>query len=156
MNNFKVNISKGYGGDQIEDIIGYTTGVFDLFHIGHLNIIKRASHNCDYLIVGVTTDELVYQLKGRYPIIPFEERIEIVRSLKLVDEVVPETTSDKMVAWRNLNFDVIFKGDDWKGSEKWNQLEKEFAAVGVKVVYFPYTKHTSSTSLREVIDKILA
>ncbi len=139
----------------MKECTGYTTGVFDLFHIGHLNILEHAKLNCDYLIVGVTTDELTYTLKGRLPFIPFEERFEIIKSLKFVDEVVPEVTVDKMAAWRNLKFDVIFKGDDWKGSEKWNQLEKEFAAIGVRVIYFPYTKHTSSTKLRELIDKVL-
>ena len=141
---------------RMEDIIGYTIGVFDLFHIGHLNILERAKRNCDYLIVGVATDELTYQLKGRYPIIPFNERAEIVKSVKYVDEVVPEEVSDPMAAWHTHHFDVTFKGDDWKGTEKWNRLEKELATVGAKVVYFPYTKHTSSTKLREVLDKILA
>ena len=135
--------------------IGYATGVFDLFHVGHLNILRRAKLECDFLIVGISTDELVMDLKGRKPIIPFDERLEIVQNIKCVDEVVPETTTDKMVAWNNLKFDVTFKGDDWKGSEKWNQLEKEFASRNVEVIYFPYTTHTSSTKLREVIDRFL-
>jgi len=132
--------------------IGYATGVFDMFHVGHLNVLRRARLECDYLIVGVTTDELVEQIKGRRPIIPFDERVEIVNNIKYVDEAIPETTVDKVVAWNNLKFDITFKGDDWKGSEKWNLLEVEFARRGVRVVYFPYTTHTSSTKLRNVLD----
>ncbi|SFX08906.1 adenylyltransferase/cytidyltransferase family protein [Marinospirillum alkaliphilum] len=135
--------------------IGYTTGVYDLFHIGHLNVLKRARLECDYLIVGVTTDELCESRKGKRPIIPFVERMEIVEHIDFVDEVVPQVNMDKMEAWRNLKFDKMFVGDDWKGSEKWNQMEKEFAAVGVEIVYFPYTSHTSSTKLREVLNKFL-
>jgi glycerol-3-phosphate cytidylyltransferase len=133
--------------------IGYTTGIFDLFHIGHLNILKRAKLNCDYLVVGVSTDELALKLKGRSPVIPFDERIEIVKSIKYVDRAVPELTADKLEAWRDLHFNVIFKGDDWKGTVTWNQLEKDFNAVGVNVIYFPYTTTTSSTTLRGFLDK---
>lgn len=135
-------------------IRGYTTGVFDLFHIGHLNIIKRAKEKCDYLIVGVTTDELAILAKNKKPIIPFKERVEIVKSLKYVDEVVPQMSYDKFAAYRKLKFDRMFVGDDWKGTEKWNNLEFEFSKFGVQIIYFPYTKHTSSTILRSVIDKI--
>ena len=135
--------------------IGYTTGVYDLFHIGHLNLLKKAKLECDYLIVGVTTDELCESRKGRKPIIPFLERMEIVEHIKFVDEVVPQTDMDKMEAWNNLRFDKMFVGDDWKGTEKWNQLDKEFAEVGVEIVYFPYTRHTSSTRLRKVLDAIV-
>ena len=134
--------------------IGYATGVFDMFHVGHLNLLRRARLECDYLIVGVTTDELVEELKGRRPIVPFDERVEIVNNIKYVDEAIPETTVDKLVAWNNLKYDVTFKGDDWKGSEKWNKLETEFAERGVRVVYFPYTTHTSSTKLRKVLDAL--
>ena len=134
--------------------IGYATGVFDMFHVGHLNLLRRARLECDYLIVGVTTDELVEELKGRRPIVPFDERVEIVNNIKYVDEAIPETTVDKLVAWNNLKYDVTFKGDDWKGSEKWNKLETEFAERGVRVVYFPYTTHTSSTKLRKVLDTL--
>jgi glycerol-3-phosphate cytidylyltransferase len=137
-------------------IIGYTTGVFDLFHIGHLNLLKRAKLECDYLIVGVTTDELSYSRKGKYPIIPFLERMEIVEHIKFVDEVVPQAHMDKMAAWRDLQFNKMFVGDDWKGSDSWNALENEFSDVGVEIVYFPYTRHTSSTKLRSVIDELLA
>lgn len=135
--------------------IGYTTGVYDLFHIGHLNVLKRAKLECDYLIVGVTTDELAFSRKNKMPIIPFTERMEIVEHVKFVDEVVPQTNMDKMEAWNNLKFNMMFVGDDWKGSEKWNEMERDFAEVGVEIVYFPYTSHTSSTKLRQVLEKFL-
>ena len=134
--------------------IGYTTGVFDLFHIGHLNILRNAKLECDFLIVGVTTDELSENEKGKKPIIPFAERMAIVESIKYVDMVVPQTSYDKFEAWNNLKFNIMFVGDDWKGSPKWEQLEKEFAVKGVSIHYFPYTQHTSSTKLRGVLDKI--
>lgn len=135
-------------------VVGYTTGVYDLFHIGHLNVLKRARLECDYLIVGVTTDELSESRKGKRPIIPFSERMEIVEHVKFVDEVVPQTNMNKMEAWNNLRFDKMFVGDDWKGTEKWNEVERQFSEVGVEIVYFPYTSHTSSTKLREVLEKI--
>ncbi len=138
----------------MNNTVGYTTGVFDLFHIGHLNILKKAKQECDFLIVGVTTDELCQSRKGKKPIIPFVERCEIVRSIRYVDKVVPQQTMNKMEAWEELRFQRMFVGDDWKGSEKWNQLEKDFQTIGVEIVYFPYTKHTSSTKLREVLEKI--
>lgn len=134
--------------------IGYTTGVFDLFHIGHLNVLKRAKLECDYLIVGVTSDELSFSAKNKMPVIPFQERMEIVEAIKFVDEVVPQMNYDKMEAWNNLKFDRMFVGDDWKGTDKWNQIEQDFAQYGVEILYFPYTSHTSSTKLREVLDKI--
>jgi glycerol-3-phosphate cytidylyltransferase len=134
--------------------IGYTTGVFDLFHIGHLNILKRARLECDYLIVGITTDELAMSVKGEKPFISFEERVEIVESIKFVDEVVPQTNYDKMEAWNNLKFDMMFVGDDWKGTDQWNIIEKDFSEYGVEIIYFPYTSHTSSTILRNILDKI--
>lgn len=134
--------------------IGYTTGVFDLFHIGHLNILKRAKLECDYLIVGITTDELALSAKNKKPVIPFPERMEIIESIKFVDEVVPQTNYDKIEAWNNLKFDLMFVGNDWKGTDKWNQIEKDFNECGVEIIYFSYTSHTSSTILREVLDKI--
>jgi glycerol-3-phosphate cytidylyltransferase len=136
--------------------IGYATGVFDMFHVGHLNLLRRARMACDHLIVGVSSDELVKELKGRRPIIPFAERVEIVASLRHVDKVVAETSADKLDAWLTLRFHVTFKGDDWKGSPKWRNLEKEFSARGVAVVYLPYTNHTSSTRLRAVLDSLYA
>jgi glycerol-3-phosphate cytidylyltransferase len=132
--------------------VGYATGVFDLFHIGHLNLLRRAKSKCDYLVVGVTSDELVFELKGKRPIIPFAERCEIVQNVRFVDKVVAETTSDKLAAWNDIGFDVTFKGDDWQGSEKWNKLSAELEKRGVEVVFFPYTSHTSSTKLREALD----
>ncbi|TLU67266.1 glycerol-3-phosphate cytidylyltransferase [Thalassotalea litorea] len=134
--------------------IGYTTGVFDLFHIGHLNVLKRARLECDHLIVGISTDELSMQSKGKTPIIPFQERMDIVEAIKFVDEVVPQVNYDKFEAWNNLRFDRMFVGDDWKGSQKWNNYELQFSNVGVEILYFPYTKHTSSTKLREILNKI--
>jgi glycerol-3-phosphate cytidylyltransferase len=134
--------------------IGYTTGVFDLFHIGHLNVLKRARLECDYLIVGVTSDELSLSAKKKKPVIPFQERMEIVEAIKFVDEVVPQMNYDKEEAWNNLKFDMMFVGDDWKGTEKWDQIEKDFAEFGVEIFYFPYTSHTSSTILRNVLSKM--
>lgn len=134
--------------------IGYTTGVFDLFHIGHLNILRRARMECDHLIVGVTTDELCEMRKKKRPIIPFLERMEIVEHIDFVDDVVPQTSMDKFEAWNNLKFDRMFVGSDWKGTETWNKLEEQFARVGVEILYFPYTAQTSSTRLREILDKI--
>jgi glycerol-3-phosphate cytidylyltransferase len=134
---------------------GYTTGVFDLFHVGHLNILRRAKEQCDYLIVGVSTDEVVQDYKKKTPVIPFEERIRIVEAIKYVDEVVPQASMDKFAAWENLQFDAIFHGDDWKGSKMYEEIEKKFQAVGVEMVYFPYTKGTSSTILGDVLAKVL-
>ena len=132
-------------------IIGYTTGVFDMFHIGHLNILKRAKEQCDYLIVGVSTDEVVEEYKKKTPIIKFEERIAIVEAIKYVDEVVPQTTMDKMEAWKQLKFDVMFHGSDWKGSEMYNHIIEKFNNVGVKVIFLPHTEGVSSTLLTEVL-----
>lgn len=132
--------------------VGYTTGVFDMFHIGHLNILRRAKEQCDYLIVGVSTDELVKEYKNKTPIIPFEERAEIVQSIDCVDRVIAQENRDKYEAWRELKFDVMFVGDDWKGKPLFMKVEEEFKKVGVDVVYFPYTKDTSSTILREKLN----
>lgn len=134
--------------------VGYTTGVFDMFHIGHLNILKKAKEQCDYLIVGVSTDENVRNYKNKTPIIPFEERIAIVRELKCVDEAVPQVNMNKMEAWEKLHFDALFHGSDWKGSDMYNKMIEEFAAVGVDVVFLPHTEGVSSTLLSEVLHKI--
>ena len=131
--------------------IGYTTGVFDLFHIGHLNIIKRAKEQCEYLIVGVSTDELVLTYKNKKPVIPFEQRIAIVDALKYVDEVVPQVTMDKLQAWGKYKFDAIFHGDDWKGSSMYNDIESQFAKLGVDVVFIPHTDGVSSTDIAQRI-----
>lgn len=134
-------------------IVGYTTGVYDLFHIGHLNLLKNARGLCDKLIVGVTIDELVAYKKKR-AVIPFEERIEIVRSIKYVDAAIPQEDLDKFEAWKKIRFDVLFVGDDWYKSERWQELEEKFKAVGVRVIYFPYTKGTSSTLLNQTLLKL--
>lgn len=131
-------------------IIGYTTGVYDLFHVGHLNLFKNAKGMCDRLIVGVTVDELV-SYKGKKALIPFEDRIEIVRGCKFVDAAVPQYDMDKLTACKKLGANILFVGDDWYGTEKWNQYETEFAKAGIRIVYFPYTKSVSSTKLREEI-----
>ncbi|MCC3378380.1 adenylyltransferase/cytidyltransferase family protein [Paenibacillus farraposensis] len=134
-------------------IIGYTSGVFDLFHIGHLNLLRNAKSLCDKLIVGVTTDELV-SYKYKKAVIPFEERMEIVRNIKFVDTVIPQDTMDKLVVWQKLKYDVMFVGDDWFQNERWVQYESQFKEVGVKIIYFPYTKSTSSTLLNETLLKL--
>ena len=131
--------------------IGYTTGVFDMFHIGHLNILKRAKEQCDYLIVGVSTDEVVETYKHKTPIICFEERKAIVEAIRYVDEVVPQTSMNKMEAWEKLHFDVMFHGSDWKGSDMYNKIVEDFKAVGVEVVFLPHTQGVSSTQLAEVL-----
>lgn len=135
--------------------VGYTTGVFDMFHIGHLNILRRAKEQCEFLIVGVSTDDVVKGYKNKIPIVPFEERILIVDSIKYVDKTVPQTSMDKFAVLEKLKYNVVFHGDDLKGNEMWNEYERQFAAVGVDVVYLPYTLGTSSTQLREVLDKIM-
>jgi len=134
-------------------VVGYTTGVFDLFHIGHLNLLRKAKEQCDYLIVGVSVDELV-MYKNKHAVIPFEERIEIVKAIRYVDEVVPQENMDKLAAWKKLHFSVMFVGDDWKGTEKWAAIEKQMADVGVKIVYFPYTKGTSSTLINDTLKRL--
>lgn len=134
-------------------LVGYTTGVFDLFHIGHLNLLRNAKGMCDKLIVGVTTDELV-SYKNKRSVIPFAERIEIVRNISCVDAVIPQDTLDKFEAWQKLRFDVLFVGDDWYASPRWNDYQKRFEEVGVRIVYFPYSKGTSSTLINEVLHKI--
>lgn len=135
--------------------IGYTTGVFDLFHIGHLNILRRAKEQCDYLIVGVSTDELVQEYKNKTPLIPFDERAKIVEAIKYVDKVVPQINMNKFEAWEREKFDVIFHGDDWKNSDLYKENERKLKSVGVEFVYFEYTKSTSSTALRKVISDVI-
>ena len=131
-------------------IIGYTSGVFDLFHVGHLNIIKKSKSMCDKLIVGVSTDELV-AYKHKKAVIPFEERMKIVSSIKYVDSAVPQKDMNKMQMWKKLKFDIMFVGDDWYQNEKWKNIEKEFNPINVKIIYFPYTVGTSSTLINEIL-----
>lgn len=128
--------------------VGYASGVFDMFHVGHLRILQHSRSHCSTLVVGVATDEYVASLKGSPPVIPFDERVEIVSALALVDEVVPDASEDKTLAWKHRNFDVIFKGDDWQGDPRGDRLEADMSELGVDVVYFPYTRHTSSAMLR--------
>lgn len=130
-------------------VTGYTTGVFDMFHVGHLNLLRRARAGCDRLVVGVTTDELALARKGRAPVIPLAERMAILSELRCVDEVVRQEDMDKRAAWERLHFRRMFVGDDWKGHPRWCALEAEFAPLGVEIVYFPYTAHVSSSWLRE-------
>ena len=134
--------------------IGYAAGAYDLFHVGHLNILRQARQACDYLIAGVVSDEVLRQTKGIDPVVPFAERLEIVSHINFVDEAVGEVVPDKLETWRNVGFDVFFKGDDWRGTPKGEALEQRFAEVGVEVVYFPYTLHTSSTALRRALETL--
>ena len=131
-------------------IIGYTAGVYDLFHVGHLRILQKAKSLCDKLIVGVTSDDLV-KYKYKKPVIPFNERSEIVASTKYVDTVVAQETMNKMEAWDKLKFDIMFVGDDWYNTDKWQEIESRFNTLGVKIIYFPYTKGTSSTIINEIL-----
>lgn len=133
-----------------ERIVGYTAGVYDLFHVGHLNLLKNAKSMCDHLIVAVTADEVV-KYKGKTSIVPFRERLEIVRSIEYVDTVVGQYDMDKYKAWEKLKFNKIFVGDDWFGTDEWNEYEKKFKKVGVEVVYFPYTMGTSSTIITDIL-----
>lgn len=129
--------------------IGYTTGVYDMFHIGHLNIIRRAKEQCEYLIVGVSTDECVQSYKNKTPIISYEERAAIVQAIRYVDEVVPQTSMNKLEFLKKRHFDVMFHGDEWKGTELYNKYEEEFAKYGAKIEYLTHTDGISSTILRE-------
>ena len=129
--------------------IGYTTGVFDMFHIGHLNILRRAKEQCEYLIVGVSTDENVMQYKHKKPVIQYEQRKAIVEAIRYVDKVVPQENMDKFEAWQRLHFNVMFHGSDWKGSQMFLEIEKKLAGVGCDVVFLPHTEGVSSTMLTD-------
>lgn len=133
--------------------IGYTTGVYDMFHIGHLNILRRAKEKCDYLIVGVSTDEVVEEYKHHKPIIPFAQRAAIVEAIKYVDEVVPQTSMNKLDFLKKRHFDVMFHGDEWKGTELYDQYEKDFAQYGTRIEYLSHTEGISSSLLREKVGK---
>jgi len=132
-------------------LIGYVPGAFDLFHVGHLNLLRQAREQCDVLVAGVVSDEMCAQAKGVAPFVPLEERLAIVDALRFVDWTYAETTPDKRDAWGTVGFHRLFKGDDWQGTERGLALEKHLAPLGVEVVYFPYTVHTSSTHLRALI-----
>jgi len=137
-------------------IIGYTAGVYDMFHIGHLNVIKNAKSKCDFLIVGVSTDEVIKENKNKTPIIPFNERIAIVESIRYVDKAIPQERYDiegKIQTVKDNHVDIMFVGSDWQGTEKWNKIEEELAKIGCKVIYLPHTDGISSTELRERIKK---
>ncbi|WP_326690716.1 MULTISPECIES: adenylyltransferase/cytidyltransferase family protein [unclassified Streptomyces] len=136
--------------------VGYAPGAYDLFHVGHLNLLRHARARCDYLVAGVVSDEMAERAKGRPPVIPLVERLQIVRSIRFVDGAFVETVPDKLETWQQVRFDVLFKGDDWRGTPKGERLEADFRTVGVEVVYFPYTVHTSSTQLRRVLDTLAA
>lgn len=134
--------------------IGYAAGAFDLFHVGHLNLLRNAKKDCDILIAGVVSDEMLRMVKGIDPVIPTSERAEIVGNLRCVDQVYVETTPSKLDAWSDTRFTHFFKGDDWRGTEKGALLEQQFTKVGVEIIYLPYTMHTSSTALRRTLDVI--
>ena len=151
-------LSAGPGGsvdhgsaEPAEPTVGYVPGAWDMFHVGHLNILLRAREQCDRLVVGVVTDETLHQAKGKQPVIPLEERIEVIRHLAMVDDVVVDFSSSKLEVWERVRFDVLFKGDDWRDTPKGRRLEADMASVGVRVIYFPYTVHTSSTLLRSLL-----
>lgn len=136
-------------------ILGYTTGVFDLFHVGHVNLLRNARALCDKLIVGVTVDELV-AYKNKRAVIPFPERIEVVRACRYTDVAISQESMDKFAIWEKIRFDVMFVGDDWYKSDRWNELDENFRAANVRIVYLPYTKGTSSTLINETLNKLRA
>jgi glycerol-3-phosphate cytidylyltransferase len=135
--------------------VGYAPGIYDLFHVGHLNVLRESRQFCDHLIAGVLSDEMALRTKGTIPVIPAAERLDIVSSIRFVDQAVVEDVPHKLEMWERLTFDVVIKGDDWKGTDKGDKLEADFAAVGVEVAYLPYTQRTSSTMLREVLQAVL-
>lgn len=135
----------------MHQIVGYAPGAYDLFHIGHLNILRHAREHCDVLIAGVVSDEMLELGKGTRPFVPLAERLAIVSAVRYVDQAVAEIVPDKLDTWREVGFDVLFKGDDWRGTPKGLKLEADFAKVGVRIQYFPYTVHTSSTQLRRAL-----
>ena len=137
-------------------IVGYAPGAYDLFHVGHLNVLRQAAALCDVLVAGVVADEVLERTKGARPLVPLAERLEIVAAIDVVDRVHAEASTDKVDAWRAVGFHRVFKGDDWRGTAKGDRLERDFAAVGVEVVYFPYTVHTSSSLLRRALSAVVA
>lgn len=138
-----------------DKIVGYTTGVFDMFHIGHLNLLRRARQQCDFLIVGVSTDELVRKEKHKDPVISLDERMEIIKELRCVDMVVVQENKNKMEAWEKYHFQKMFVGSDWQGTDQWNLFEKQFEPFGVGIVYLQYTEGICSTALAEKVKRHL-
>ena len=147
--NYKMQNGRLSSKPQVK--IGYLSGTFDLFHIGHLNMLRRAKQYCDYLVVGVHKDA---SHKGKTAFIPFEERVDIVRNVKYVDQVIASEPEDSDVWTKGIvKYDFLFVGSDYKGTERFDRYEKYFKDKGVKIIYFPYTQGTSSTQLRKVIAK---
>lgn len=146
--NYLIEVKEEYIKENYK--IGYTTGVYDLFHVGHLNLLQKAKEQCDYLIVGVTTDELV-SYKNAKAVINLEDRMTIVGGTKYVDKVVVQSNMNKMEAWEKYKFDLMFVGSEWQGTDTWNKFEEEFKEVGVEIRYIPYTQRVSSTKLRETL-----
>lgn len=147
-------VTRPGGSEGLVQRIGYAPGVYDMFHVGHLNILRAAAARCDHLIAGVVSDELAEAVKGARPVVPLVERLQIVQSIDCVDEARAETLPDKLDTWREVGFSVLFKGDDWRGTPKGRRLEADFATVGVEIVYFPYTLQTSSTLLRQALERL--
>jgi glycerol-3-phosphate cytidylyltransferase len=141
-------------GANVSIRIGYAPGAYDLFHVGHLNLLRHAKSRCDFLIAGVVSDEMLELTKGRRPVIPLDERLAIVSHISYVDRAIAEVLPNKLETWESVRFNVLFKGDDWRGTAKGEKLERDFAEVGVEIVYFPYTLHTSSSMLRRVLSGI--
>ncbi|HSY15364.1 MAG TPA: adenylyltransferase/cytidyltransferase family protein [Jatrophihabitantaceae bacterium] len=135
--------------------VGYVPGVFDMFHIGHLNLLRNARSSCDYLVAGIVSDELTRLTKQKLPVIPLAERLQVVRAIRYVDEAIVEDVP-KLEMWQRLNFDVIIKGDDWRGTPKGDRLEADFRPLDVDVIFLPYTSHTSSTLLRQALHQRIA
>jgi glycerol-3-phosphate cytidylyltransferase len=141
-------------GDGVrQGVVGYVPGAWDMFHIGHLNLLARAREHCDWLVAGVVTDQALFAMKGKYPIVALDERLAIVSAIGIVDEAVVDHSANKLEAWEQIHFDVLFKGDDWRGTAKGETLERSMETVGARVHYFPYTLHTSSTELRRVLSE---
>ncbi len=131
--------------------IGYVPGAWDMFHVGHLNLLLAARQRCDFVIAGVVTDEVLHAAKGKWPVVPLQERLDVVAAMRPVDLAVVDHSSDKALAWRTHRFDILFKGNDWQGTAKGDRLEEQMRSVGVELIYLPYTAHTSSTKLRALI-----
>ncbi len=136
---------------------GITVGVFDMFHVGHLNLLERCKAQCDELIVAICDDDYVRNIKHKEPVIVQSDRVRLVEALKCVDRAVLvdyKRTDDKMLLWEELGFDVLFSGDDWKGSERYLKTEKEFKKIGVSIEYLPYTQGVSTTDIKEKIKNL--